>query len=973
MKSSKHIYLCLMTIFVLLIQLMSPALVHADDETPPAPTEAPIGTSASELTEAPTEIPATEPPTADPSLSTPEPTKLSTGAPTDSVAPTVEPIETATPAPTETSVTEEAATPPPTEAATESPTESPTPDPSLATPVSPDLTERSSDAPTAEPVETSIATPEPTDAATSVVTEAPTLLEAQQAIPESTNIVVLDENGQPLPLATQQTAEIVANSDPVWCPAGQAPTPGANGCSVSFATLTDLVNGIGVTINQSGTIWITSGLSPEPGPVAIDGAIYSMWANNALTMQGGWSGINGDSTIGSSSVFSVPISITNWGGDVTLNNLTLNGTPLTAGTGLHVETKGTIHGKDIVVTNHFSGADLYGVNGVTITGTNTFSDNYVSGLSVVSLQGAVTLNNLTTSNINGNGAYIFGATGITLTGTNIFNNDAYGGIWAQSPGAISINNLTVSNTGDGIGAYLSSGGDLTMTGTNVFTGNISGGLSASFGGNATLNNVTADFNGKGNGSGNAWIAVPGSGVSLTSSGGNGDVIFTGINYFRGNGSAELIVVTNGLTVVSSGNIILNNIVAEGNAQKGVSLDNTGGTGNVTLTNGTFNDNQCQCEGSGASVFSSGNVSINQSLFNRNGLYINTTRDVITNDVTVNGAQGVGLGVETKGGNVTLNNSHFINSIPNYNLQIFPYGDGVDLFPNGGNVTVTNSEFSGNEWGLWVVDGNQVSILDTIFDKSIPPMNQVDLAVWCALNSLGLSFPESIPISLNVNPDCTYSTPVSSSSTPVKVENQTSTVISQMTARSRPVFPTSRSHNPMYHGKAEFWLNCGEQNNFKVNLPNGDRVDIYCPVSGKATITRLDNTTLPAELPTGYTFASAFDVEVLQPSIPLTRDPESQDYLRTPISVIKEGGHIMASFVAPPLQSGKTFSILYWDNDHSQWIPLKDFLFGRAFKLFPDLPQDERKILSGVLPDSKIAPDRVQVSTNFPGIFVLAQH
>ena len=160
---------------------------------------------------------------------------------------------------------------------------------------------------------------------------------------------------------------------------------------------------------------------------------------------------------------------------------------------------------------------------------------------------------------------------------------------------------------------------------------------------------------------------------------------------------------------------------------------------------------------------------------------------------------------------------------------------------------------------------------------------------------------------------------------------------------------------------DFELSCIGQDGFAVNLPNGDLVNIFCPVSGRANINRVDNTTLPAELPTGYTYASAFILDITQNS--------------QPIQVITEGGYIRASFVTQPLQPGNTYSVLYWDEENATWIPLKDFLVEgngapRSFELFPDVPEDSRKIVSGVRinPDS----DRVEVSTNFPGIFVLAQ-
>ena len=59
---------------------------------------------------------------------------------------------------------------------------------------------------------------------------------------ENTEIVVLDEQGQALVLGSQAAMTAIGNSDPGWCPASvTTPTPGANGCSVSYASITDIL------------------------------------------------------------------------------------------------------------------------------------------------------------------------------------------------------------------------------------------------------------------------------------------------------------------------------------------------------------------------------------------------------------------------------------------------------------------------------------------------------------------------------------------------------------------------------------------------------------------------------------------------------------------------------------------------------------------------------------------------------------
>jgi hypothetical protein len=111
--------------------------------------------------------------------------------------------ETPTEPPVATQVETETAA---TEVATEIPTEPPveeTPVPSEATPLPEETTA------TPVPSET---TPLPEELTPTPVAELLT------QVPESTEVIVLDENGETLPLASEEASEIVEVVDPMWCP-----------------------------------------------------------------------------------------------------------------------------------------------------------------------------------------------------------------------------------------------------------------------------------------------------------------------------------------------------------------------------------------------------------------------------------------------------------------------------------------------------------------------------------------------------------------------------------------------------------------------------------------------------------------------------------------------------------------------------------------------------------------------------------
>jgi hypothetical protein len=67
--------------------------------------------------------------------------------------------------------------------------------------------------------------------------------------------IVLNEEGQPEPMATEAAAETILASDPIWCPTGQI--PGDAGCTAGYATAVQLITALnGVT--GDGTIYFTS-------------------------------------------------------------------------------------------------------------------------------------------------------------------------------------------------------------------------------------------------------------------------------------------------------------------------------------------------------------------------------------------------------------------------------------------------------------------------------------------------------------------------------------------------------------------------------------------------------------------------------------------------------------------------------------------------------------------------------------------
>jgi hypothetical protein len=91
------------------------------------------------------------------------------------------------------------------------------------------------------------------------VEQEPTLL---SELPEGIEVVVLDEQGDTVALASTEAAEIIAVADPIWCPASVAtPVSGpgvwVGGCSPSQTSFNDLLTWLAANNpNVAGTIWL---------------------------------------------------------------------------------------------------------------------------------------------------------------------------------------------------------------------------------------------------------------------------------------------------------------------------------------------------------------------------------------------------------------------------------------------------------------------------------------------------------------------------------------------------------------------------------------------------------------------------------------------------------------------------------------------------------------------------------------------
>jgi len=333
--------------------------------------------------------------------------------------------------------------------------------------------------------------------------------EVLEQLPAEVPVVVLDENAEVLPLAAQDSAEIIATVDPIWCPAGQAPTPGANGCTGTFLTPQALIDDMDLNpafYDADGVIYFTA--DPGGAFLLVPGTLeklttadYNVLKLNDLTLQGGWSGTSGDTnftqTVFTENAVQIGTAGNPWVGNITINNITVQGA---AGEGLYVLSKGDIHVNNVTARdNGQRGARLVNTTGTgSVTVQNsTFTGNGGAGLRVES-SGNVTLSEITADG-NANGAVILTPAGLSVGGSSFNGNTTTGLLFnlTGTAGSVSIETSTFND--NTTGATVTTLGNLDVSNSS-FDSNTGAGLLFNLvgaAGNITIEKST--FNGNASG------------------------------------------------------------------------------------------------------------------------------------------------------------------------------------------------------------------------------------------------------------------------------------------------------------------------------------------------------------------------------------------------------------------------------------------------------------------------------------------
>jgi Right handed beta helix region len=502
------------------------------------------------------------------------------------------------------------------------------------------------------------ATPAPAEAASPVknkkkktVSPAPIL----NSIPGNTSVAVLDAKGQSQPLASQAAAQAIEGStDPIWCPEGQAPTPGANGCTQSFNSFTALLTFLAgnASFSGPGIIYIQQG-AYQGGESTINFNNFNLSniSNSNLTITGGWNTATG--TTESTSTFNnVSLIVGNsgnpWGGALTLNNITITNP---AQTGINLNSNSNISLTNVNVTNstNGAGAELTAGGNVTIR-RSTFERNKTAG-AIIRAVGEVAIAESSFSNPVNARRQIIGLDIVSDGNVSFFQVMATGnrqaGATIDAAGRVSIASSDFSGTMSMMGSQFLGYG-LTVVSQNAID----------------LDGVTANNN-------FLW------GASLTAA---GNVNIANSTFNANTTESPGFIDDTGLIVNSGGNVSIFNSHADDNRLIGATIT---ATGNVSISNSTFSSNN------GVIVDSAGNPT-----FYGYGLQVVTGGNISLSGVVASGNTLFGAHLETDG-DITISNSEFSNQSSGTATLT---GRGLEVIAGGivflDNVTLNNNQTFG---------------------------------------------------------------------------------------------------------------------------------------------------------------------------------------------------------------------------------------------------------------------------------------
>lgn len=536
-------------------------------------------------------------------------------------------------------------------------------------------TEETGDAQPAEqaaPVESEVATKESAPAESEAASESKVDLLSE--VPDNTAVTVLDEKGEAQPLATQAAAEAISTSDPIWCPAGQPPVPGANGCTESFTSFNELLTFLtGNTSYQgAGTIYVQQGeyLGSDPGNVIdFNSPAYDLTNINSssLTVTGGWNTSTNTVDPTTPTVFTdtsilIGSPANPWGGSLVIQNITIQGSGVPS---WNDDVDGLVlHSQDDI--------QLENVNVIALSGTGAQLHAGEDADDDVNIRDSSFQQNLR------GGAFVTAGGNVNVLDSSFGNPSPtedrwqYLGLDIENGGATTLSGVLANNNRE-VGVDILSGGQVTI-GSSFFNGTkemydengqtvfLGYGLQVVTPDVIVIDNVTGNDN-------FLW------GANLDA----GGDIFISNSVFNANTTDDPgFIDDTGLFITGGANVALSNVDASDNRLFGAQID---AVGTVSITDSTFNNNRGEVlDASGATEF------------HGHGLQINTLADIFIDNTDAVGNMLFG-GQLTAGGEVAISGSSFSNT--QTDDATVAEGKGLEIV-SGGNTSLSGVILDNNQ-------------------------------------------------------------------------------------------------------------------------------------------------------------------------------------------------------------------------------------------------------------------------------------
>ena len=270
--------------------------------------------------------------------------------------------------------------------------------------------------------------------------------------PEDVSVVVLDENGDALPLATQEAADILAVPDPQFCPAGLS--FGDLGCGPVRETIGDAIADAKAA-DVAGTVFVEAGTYVEDVSILLftnDLTLVGLMGSGSTFIDGFLLIEENTADIGvhGFSIFDpdggVAVDANNNAGTLTLADVVASN----GGDDGIVVTGDDGHEGDVVLVdvvangNGGNGAGVFAQGSVDVR-SSSFDDNSEIGLLVVSSEG-VTLEHVDANN-NGDAGVVVDAEGNISVYGGDFEGNYFSGLALFSDARVRVKKVGATNNG----------------------------------------------------------------------------------------------------------------------------------------------------------------------------------------------------------------------------------------------------------------------------------------------------------------------------------------------------------------------------------------------------------------------------------------------------------------------------------------------------------------------------------------------